>query len=751
MLEALTVGVVVQDDKLRITYANSRATSMLGVAAHDIVQRTTHDAQWDVVSADGKPISEHEHPGPTALRTGVAVRDVILGVRRGDSAERVWILASAVPETDASGRAHQVVITLSDVTVAQRAMREQEATYTSVFRSMSEGLVIHNIDGSIRTANAAAEQVLGLSLEQMTGRAATDPRWQLVEVDGSPVQSANIPSEIALRTGEAVSGRVLGVRRPSGELHWLEVRADPLRESGDPELRGVVATFTDVTVERNAMLELERSRAQVQRVLDAVPGVVYQFLQPEHGEGKVTFVGGRLTEVLGLDADAMRTNPDLVLTLLDDAGRESLAAQVAATVRDRLPFEYETSFTHSNGGRRWVRIYGVPAATAEGLLYTGVALDVTETHRMADALRRKQRREAMGDISAGIAHNFNNMLAVILPNIQVAQHEVTPEGMAALGDAERAARNAADLVRRMLSLGRAESDNATNVADVAATAKEAVHICRQTFDRKINITYNGGVPEAFVTCDSSDLQQIILNLCLNARDAMLNSAKPELLVVVSVDEPDTIVIEVSDNGEGMSEDTLVRLGEPFFTTKAPGLGTGLGIASTYHSVAEMGGSCEVRSVLGAGTTFTVRLPRAAAPAGRAKHDEAAPAVPLNGVVMIVDDEDMVRNALARQLKRAGLETMLAEGGERALQLLSERPTAQLRAILLDLSMPGMSGVELLPKLRERAPMVPVIALSGHVPDAAPLNGAALILQKPLGYTQLVAALQNVMGGQARTM
>lgn len=745
-MDALDVGVVIQDDSLRITYANVRATAILGVAANELVQRTSHDVRFEVVSADGTPVPDHAQPGPSALRSGQAVRDVILGVRHGDSAEWVWILASAIPELDTQGHAWQVVITFSDITAAQRAMREQEATYSCVFRSMSEGLVIHNVDGSIRTANAAAERVLGLSLEQLTGRVATDPRWQLIELDGSPVQPASIPSEITLRTGDAVSGKVMGMRKPTGEQCWLEVRADPLRESGDPKLRGVVATFTDVTLARNALLALEASRSQLQRVLDAVPGVVYQYLQPAQGEGRVTFCGGRLAEVLGVDADTVRANPNLIADILSNAGRDSMQSRIESADRASVSFEHEASFRHADGSTRWVRIYGVPEKTVDGLLYTGVALDVTETHRMADALRQKQRREAMGDIAAGIAHNFNNMLAVILPNIQLAQAEVSAAGLASLADAERAAHNAADLVRRMLALGQIDDERSAVVVDVVATVREAVHMCQQTFDRKIHIGLEERIAEACVRCDAAELQQIILNLCLNARDALQDVAQPELRVVVSGKNEDTVLIEVRDNGVGMSPDVLARLGEPFFTTKAPGFGTGLGVASTYHSVTDMGGTCGVRSLPGIGTTFIVALPRTTAQSAHTKRAKPESRSSLSGVVMVIDDEAMVRKALSRQLQRAGLDTVLADGGASALQLLADGATHTLRAILLDLSMPGMSGVELLPKLHELAPNVPVIALSGHIPDTAALGGARLILQKPLGYAQLVEALERVMGG-----
>jgi PAS domain S-box-containing protein len=180
LLHALDIGVVVQDRQLRIVYANPKATSLLGISADEITTRTTADERWDVITPEGTPVHADGHPGPRALRSGEPVTDVVLGVRRFNDSKRVWILVSAMPHHDASGAVDRVVISFSDVSQAQRSLREHEAMYQSVFRSMSEGLVIHNMDGTIRAANAAAERVLGLTVEQMTGRSPMDPRWRLV-------------------------------------------------------------------------------------------------------------------------------------------------------------------------------------------------------------------------------------------------------------------------------------------------------------------------------------------------------------------------------------------------------------------------------------------------------------------------------------------------------------------------------------------------------------------------------------------
>lgn len=743
-LHDLDVGVVVQDRDLRITYVNPKATALLGLTADEFRERTTDDDRWDTVFTDGRSVQPHEHPGPRALASGEIVRGVIVGVKREADAERVWILVSAVPQRGADGAVDRVVISFSDVSDAQRALREQETTYQSVFQSMSEGLVIHNPDGTIRAANPSAARVLGLSLDQLMGRAATDPRWRLVTADGASVGPDDIPSEIAARTGKPSGPTVLGVYRPSGERAWLEVNAAPLRAAEDEALRGVIATFADITAERNTRLALEASRAQVQRVLDAVPGIVYQYQHRAQGGSGISFVAGRIGELLGVPEDEVRADPERLFEKLSPRERAALQESIARVVVTRERFEHELSFEHADGSIRWLRLFGVPDVSADDVIYTGVMLDVTAEKQMADALRLRQRREAMGDMAAGIAHNFNNMLAVILPNIQMAREGAAPELEESLADAERAARNAADLVRRMLALGRVDVAEARAQVDLVPIVMEALHICRQTFDRGISIEEHVGLDTALVRGSSSEMQQVLLNFCLNARDALQGVRNPLLSVSLNADGARAVVLTVRDTGIGMTEETLRRIGEPFFTTKMPGRGTGLGLASAFHTIAESGGTWSVLSSAGAGTTFSVRFPLAT-PTPRARvriTPSSAPA--LAGTVLIIDDEPMVRSALARQVTRAGMHADLVDGAEPALTALREGRVPNLRAIVLDLSMPGMSGAEALPLIRALAPNVPVIALSGHVPDDANLSDAAAVVGKPVGQQQLEDVLRTVL-------
>jgi CheY-like chemotaxis protein len=220
-------------------------------------------------------------------------------------------------------------------------------------------------------------------------------------------------------------------------------------------------------------------------------------------------------------------------------------------------------------------------------------------------------------------------------------------------------------------------------------------------------------------------------------------------VPASGSRPAMARLMVRDTGSGMSAETQRRIGEPFFTTKAPGHGTGLGLASAFHSISDSGGSWRVESETGKGTLFIVDLPLVAV----VNHRQAAPLAAANGglqgTVLVVDDEPMVRAVLSRQLTHAGMRVVIASGAEEALTLLRAGSVSDLSVILLDISMPGMSGEQALPLLHEAAPGTPVVALSGHVPEDLSLPGVAAVLQKPMGQRELVDAVRQAITEAAR--
>lgn len=748
ILDILDVGVIVQDLDGVVSAANPKALDLLGVTREELIGRSTRHGGWDVIDLDGNRVEGRGHPSLQVLATGAAVRDIVLGVHRPRRGDRVWLVVSAMPDLGPDGRVLRVVVTFTDVDMVQRAARESESRWQAVIRAMSEGVAVHEPSGAIRIANAAAETILGLTGDQMAGREAIDPRWRLVLPNGNPAGPEEIPSEITRATGRPCRQVSLGVHRPDGTLAWLQVNTDPIRDADSGALTGVVATFTDVTAERTTRQALELSRAQVQRVLDAVPGVVYQFFRPTTGPDRLPFMGGRIRDVLGFDPAEVTDRLDPMFARVHPDDLPKLLEATDAAVAEERVFELELRFQHPDGSWRWLKMHSVPTRMSDGVLFTGVVLDVTESQRMAEALRRRQRREAMADLAAGIAHSFNNMLAVILPNIELALATATPDATELLCDAEQAARRASELVGQMLALGRQDSEEPTvGAVDLVPLVHDAVRFCRSTFDRGIEIVEQVRLPAAFVHGEASQLQQVVMNLCLNARDAMQGRPMRRLDVTVASNVDGDVLLTITDTGHGMSDETIRHLGEPFYTTKPAGFGTGLGLASAFRTIADANGQWNVVSAPDVGTTFAIRFPTVPPPEGAAPAAVAATPPATSGRLLLVDDEPLVRRALARLLERAGYAVTEAETGEDALGMIAAAPREDHHRpdlVLLDLSMPGLSGAEVLERLSALSPELPVVVMSGHVADASVLDHAAGVLQKPVPNDLLVSTIAAIL-------
>ena len=619
------------------------------------------------------------------------------------------------------------------------------ALYRSVVRAMAEGVVIHDDSGRILDANPRAEQIRGLTLAPMPGRAPFDARWRLVRADGEPAGPDDIPSDITQRTGLPCRERRLGVHRPSGELAWLRINSDPVIDD-EGRLRLVVATFTDITESVVAKADLEESRAHLQHVIDVAPGVVYQYARDAQGRESMPFMSERVRSLLGLELAAVADPTAVMWSRLHPEDVATVRTAFEASQRDLSPLAIEIRFRGPDGDWRWLRSHAIPNRTEDGVLWTGIILDVSHDHAVAERMRRAARREAMGEMAAGLAHNFNNLLAAILPNIELA---LDPgfDPKPALEDALHAAQSAADLVRQLLAFTRSEvSETVMRSVELTAVVRDTLRFCRRTFDSRIHIEERIPDEPIHVMGQVSNLQQVVMNLCLNARDAMAKVPRPRLLVELTSGGKDPereARLVVTDNGSGMDAETMKRLGEPFFTTKVGGQGTGLGLATIYGIVRDSGGAIRCSTEVGKGSRFEVVLPCCHAAEHVPGEPPAAPEWKLTGRVMLVDDEPLVRAALARQLGGVGLDTFEAGSGDEALALLAVAPRLP-DAILLDLAMPGMSGEKVLGEIISRWPRIPVVVISGNRGSSLVLDGARAVLAKPVARERLMETLERVL-------
>lgn len=786
ILDALGLGVLVLDGERRVLALNDHAAQLLEVTEAELVGKNLAET-WELLLPGGKPLSFGARPSDRVESSGFAIRDQLIGFRAQDKPLR-WTLLSLALLEPPIGRARflvhfqllsdepmqQDLLARLDALVQQRSrqLREQEARlqaaqqltqrvqadlksseelYQSVIQAMAEGVVIHEASGKIRTANDAATGILGLTQGQLMGLEAIDARWRLIDTEGGDLPASSIPSEITALTGESCRRRLLGVIRGTGERGWLEVSTQPL---GEPAAAGegagrypVVATFTDVTLEREATRALEESRARFASVLEAVPGIVFRYFRKPSG-GRFEFITGTVKQVTGLEPAQIQAD---ALAFMSRVHPEDLQIATSAFMYGRdtdTVVDVPMRIRGADNRWRWIRNRAVPKAHPKGTLWTGVMLDITEERKLAEQVRASQRREAIATVVAGVAHNFNNALAAMIPNLEHALEASSGQQRIELDETLRTAQLAGGLVRQLMVVARQQSSSEVVVCDFANVVRDVARLCKGLFQGRIRIEADVTEQRLPVAMDAAQLHQMVLNLCINARDSMRDVDAGRLSISLREAKHGDLegcCLGVTDNGCGMDEATQRKLGEPFFTTKAPGQGTGLGLATIYAMVRDLAGTIECTSTVGEGTQFRIWLPKSDLLV--VGHSNAAVSAPPKGKrVLLVDDEPLVRRALARGLRSKGWLVEEASDGVDALAYIAAGED-RFDVAVLDLSMPGLPGERVLAELRRSHPKLPVVVLSGFVSAPDDLTGAFSVLEKPIGTPQLSAELARAISGR----
>jgi signal transduction histidine kinase/CheY-like chemotaxis protein len=571
--------------------------------------------------------------------------------------------------------------------------------------------------------------------------------------------SATLVVGISRRLARALS-------RPLSDLTLAASRvADPSREGGSSEPPVLVSPAADgevgeLAVAFNTMVEriaareraLARNEAELRAILSSLPDTLVLLdedlrlvaVRSREGSSPMAGLGTRagagLAEIVGEGA-AEILEPAARAAL--DEGRTSSSAVTLGVGVDQLELEAFAARFTTDGRTRVVLSLR----------------DVTARRRLEQELRQSQKLDALGRLAGGVAHDLNNLLMVVQTALELMQEEETAERRAAIAvDAITASAQAARLVKDMLTFARKRRVELASV-DLHGIIERTARMSERTFDRRIKVVVELGAFDANVNGDLSQLESAILNLTVNARDAMPDGgtlalrtgrldrdAARDAGAPAGTDAAAWVRVDVSDSGTGIQPDVLAHLFEPFFTTKEEGRGTGMGLAAVYGAVQAHRGTVLVDSAPGRGSTFSLLLPLA-----EAKRVQAAarPARPTgDGLrVMVVDDDAMVRGVVVRQVMLAGCGPVGAAGTAGEVEAFFAREGATVDVALLDVNMPDCSGPELARRLRVSDPFLPVVFMSGvdpMGPETATLGDA--FLAKPFSLDQLKEALRVAAEG-----
>jgi len=540
--------------------------------------------------------------------------------------------------------------------------------------------------------------------------------------------------EHAWHTGEPASIELRSIND-----NWWDSRLVPVRDAG--EVVFMLVSSTDVTA-RKAQEQTLRERESSARLSLLASGVGTWTWWLRSNE---LFWDEALCGIFGVEPKNAPRSREAYLELIHPEDRaeaiETIARYVETGVYDGMAYR----IVRPDGAVRHVIAKGVAQFDEQGQLEAlrGGVLDVTERKELEANLAQAQRIQAVGRLTAGIAHNLNNALSVILPNVAECRELAADPLATRLADIEHASMRAAEMVRQLMLFARPQDNARRSAFDLTDAARRIVEMCRSTFDRKIQIELApAAIPPVYG--NSGQIEQVLLNVCLNARDALVehDGPQPSVRVEFSLPLPGRVCVSIADNGVGMTEAVRARIFEPFFTTKEMGRGTGLGLSSAYAIVTDHGGTIQCTTRLGEGSRFDIELPAASAPKQAPAQPERRPVPVGSEAILVVDDESAVRRVLRSMLERSGFRVIECEDGAQALSALERGARAD--AVLIDRSMPGLSGEQVIERIWELGIRLPILVLSGHSSVDIRNPNVRAVLSKPITREALISEVRRAL-------
>ena len=733
------------------------------------------DLRWDDTPAGQAP------PG-NALRTGgtITAREIDGGLPAAwrEGCRRHGLVRCAAARIEQHGFPHKVLVVHAGTAVAfdavetealaamarrvgsaiQGARRHQifvnaKASYDELLRNQRDGVILVR-EGKVVRANPAAAETLGYASPGLLFDA--DPVSILAEPDAVADLRDELrgPGKGELRSEwEASLLRMDGSTFP-GEIRLTWAPREDRNDSFVPRRRGPLGMIVlrDVTERVRVLRELRKERDFSNRMLDISGALVLHVSRA----GEILLFNRQCEEATGISArDALGKKMwDL---LIEEPSRNLHRDAIRGVAAGRTPPPLETSIVTAHASPRTIAWNHAPlydgAGTIVSVIVTGI--DVTERRLLEKQLIEMQKMEAVGTLAGGIAHDFNNILTGILGSLDLARGFVPPGSPASAPIAEgiKASERAVQLVRQLLDFSRRAPAECRPV-DLGNVVREVAALFSQTIDRRIEVTTSiaDDLLPAFV--DPNQVHQVLMNLCVNARDAIMESLETVeksggrpltgywiYIRAENVEVDDDycrifpyarkgryIRLSIGDNGAGMDEATQRRVFEPFFTTKKMGRGTGLGLSTVYGIIKQHNGWINLESFAGKGTTFCAYFPEAMSlPEEAQELAEVTPFRTGKETVLFADDEELIRDLGRQVMEMHGYTVFLAEDGMRAIDLFrSNRETIDL--VVLDLTMPQRSGMEVLREIRKIDPGIRVILSSGS-PPSEPAPGT-MFLSKP---------------------
>ena len=758
LLEAAPDAMVVVNQDGEIVLLNAQAEKQFGYRRDELLhQKVTNIIP---VGFAERLIADGTRTAAEALAQQIGTGIELIGQRKDGSRFPIEIMLSPLESTEGI----LVTAAIRDIAVrkdAEKHLEQMESRYRGLMEAAPDGMVVVNQKGEIVLLNAQAENQFGYRRDELLGQKVTNiiPKGfaERLIADGTRTAAEALAQQIG--TGIELIGQ-----RKDGSSFPIEIMLSPL-ESTEGIL--VTAAIRNISVRKDAEEHLVQVESRYRGLMEAAPDGMVVVNQA----GEIVLLNVQAEKQFGYRRDELLGQK--VTNIIPKGFAERLVADALRTTAEALAQQIGTGIEligqRKDGSSFPIEIMLSPLESAEGILVTAAIRDISERKQLARQLHQSQKMEAVGQLTGGIAHDFNNLLGVIIGNLDLLDRLVAGNEAAVkrVRTAQKAATRGADITRRLLVFSSNE-ELKPSVVLLGDSIQNTIELATRGLGPEIRITthLDESVPPLFV--DPAGLESALLNLVVNARDAMpkggsiiIGSQLQELddshPVVQAGDlkEGQYVCVRVTDTGHGMSKEVLERAFEPFFTTKQRNKGTGLGLAMVYGFVKQSGGTVRVYSELGLGTTVSFYLPLAGSLSHPVPVDALAPlSAKLGGTVLVVDDEaDLLEVALA-YLAEMGFRAYEAIDGASALEVIARH--GEIDLMVTDVVMPGgMNGVQLVQKALVLRPDLKIVYSSGFPAEALAEKSMLLVdaplLRKPYQRAEFNAIIHRVMESDYATL
>ena len=739
-------------DDLRIVEANEPALTAYGYTREELLGLSIRelrapqtlqefDAQWEKADTQTGYLFETVH-------------------RRKDGSEFPVEVSSRAIDVDGRRFRQSVIRDITERKLAERRLRASEERFRAAFEQAASGMAILDTDGRFVQGNGALCSMLGYAPDELAGR-----KFQEVTAPEDR-DSANTALRGVLAGEMASVGLETRFERKDGQTVLGSVSWAPLRDAGG-RIASLIIQVEDITRRREDERALRQSQAQLARAQAIASLGSWEIENPslaEDGRGEVYRWSAEVYRIFGVDRDRFTPSRETFFACLHPDDRSRVLRVIADALKAGREYEVEHRIVRPDGEVRYVREHAELERGGDGRVVRmiGTVQDITDYRNLEEQFRQAQKLESIGRLAGGVAHDFNNLLTVIngyadLVLSSLAQDDPLHEHLEQI---RQAGEKAAGLTQQLLAFSRKQVLQAVAL-DLNAIVRDSGKMLKRLIGEDIELVTNLEPSLGAVLGDPGQLLQVVMNLAVNARDAMPRGGA--LLIEtknVELDEDYAeehagvapgpyVMLAITDTGVGMDEDTRRRIFDPFFTTKPHGAGTGLGLSTVYGIVRQTGGWIWVYSEPDKGTCFKIYLPRAeAAPVAAEQASPAESSWRGNETVLLVEDQAEVRMLAASILKAYGYRVIEAANPGEAL-LLCERHPGRIHLLLTDVVMPGMSGRELAGRLQPLREGMKVLYMSGYTDNVIVHNGVldqnAEYLQKPFTPKGLAAKVRAVLG------